>query len=59
MIEKIAYYQKRNDEELNINLAIELAAKSNKNGIIEIVKGLKNQKKEIENDCIKVLYEIG
>ena len=58
MIEKLAYSLGRNDEEPNIELAKELAKTKNKKGIKEIVDGLSNSKKQIANDCIKVLYEI-
>ena len=58
MIEKIASNLGRNDEEPNINLAIELCNTKDLEGIIEIVNGLKNNKEKIANDCIKVLYEI-
>lgn len=58
MIEKIAHNLGRNDEEPNINLAIELCNTRDLEGIKEIVNGLKNNKKQIANDCIKVLYEI-
>lgn len=58
MIEKIAYNLQRNDEEPNIELAIELCNTKDLEGIKEIVYGLKNTKEQIANDCIKVLYEI-
>ena len=57
MIEKLAFSLGRNDEELNIQLAKELAKTKNRKGIKEIVKGLENPKEQIANDCIKVLYE--
>ena len=59
MIEKTAYSIGRNDEEPNIELALELIKTKNKKGINEIVEGLNNQVEQIANDCIKVLYEIG
>ncbi|EHI99616.1 hypothetical protein CDLVIII_3030 [Clostridium sp. DL-VIII] len=59
MIEKIAFNLGRNDEELNIDLAIELINLKDLEGIKEIVDGLRNKKEQIANDCIKVLYEIG
>ena len=59
MIEKVAYNLGRNDEEPNINLAVLLCRTKDTDGIGEIVKGLRNKKKEVANDCIKVLYEIG
>ncbi|HEX9063346.1 MAG TPA: sister chromatid cohesion protein PDS5 [Clostridia bacterium] len=59
MIEKIASNLGRNDEEPNISLAILLSDTRDKEGISEIVQGLKDKKKEVSSDCIKVLYEIG
>ncbi|WP_297430024.1 hypothetical protein [Clostridium sp.] len=59
MIEKVAFNVGRNDEEPNINLAIELVELKDLEGIKEIIIGLKNKKEQIANDCIKVLYEIG
>ena len=59
MIEKIAFNLGRNDEEPNIDLAIELINSKDLEGMEEIVDGLKNKKEQIANDCIKVLYEIG
>ena len=58
-IEKTAYALERNDEEPNINLAVELVKKNSKSGVLEIVNGLKSAQVQTANDCIKVLYEIG
>lgn len=58
MLDKIAYTLNRKDEDPNISLAIELCDTENKEGISEVVKGLR-AKRQIANDCIKVLYEIG
>jgi hypothetical protein len=58
MIEKLAYSQGRNDEELNIRLAKDLAKTRNTKDIKEIVDGLNSAQPQIANDCIKVLYEI-
>jgi hypothetical protein len=49
--------QGRRDEMPNQELARELAQKKNQKGIQEIVDALDNKK--LQNDCIKVLYEIG
>lgn len=59
MIEKVAYNLGRNDEEPNIKLATELSISKDSKGIEEIVNGLINEKEQIANDCIKILYEIG
>ncbi|MEK4512242.1 hypothetical protein [Paenibacillus sp. FSL K6-2524] len=59
MLTKLASSLGRNDEEPNIELAVELCETNNIKGIEEIVHGLKSTDKAIANDCIKVLYEIG
>lgn len=58
-LEKLACMQKRRGEVLNQELAKELAQKNDKSGIKEIAENLQNKDKNIQNDCIKVLYEIG
>jgi hypothetical protein len=58
MIKKIAYYLGRRDEEPNIRLAAQLCATPDTKGIREIVEGLQHPKRQVANDCIKVLYEI-
>jgi hypothetical protein len=59
MIEKLAYSLGINNENPNIELALELIKTKDIKGIDEIAAGLKNPKEQIANDCIKVLYEIG
>ena len=59
MIEKLACSLGRNDERPNIELAEELVKTADRNGIREIVKGLRSATVATANDCIKVLYEIG
>jgi Uncharacterized ABC-type transport system, periplasmic component/surface lipoprotein len=49
----------RRDEVPNQELARDLAARKDKAGIREIVENLWNKDKNIQADCIKVLYEIG
>jgi hypothetical protein len=58
-LNKIAYYQNRRDEVPNQELAKELAKTENKTGIREIAQNLQNKNKNIQSDCLKVLYEIG
>jgi hypothetical protein len=58
-LEKIAYHQNRRDEVPNQQLAAELARNGDTAGIQEIAENLWNKNKNIANDCIKVLYEIG
>jgi hypothetical protein len=49
----------RGDEVPNQELARDLAAKNDEAGIREIAENLWNKDKNIQADCIKVLYEIG
>jgi hypothetical protein len=58
-IDKLACSIGRRDEVPNQELADELVAKKDKKGIREIAENLWNKDKNIANDCIKVLYEVG
>jgi uncharacterized protein (UPF0147 family) len=58
-IEKLACMQHRRDEVPNQELAKELVKKKDQRGIQEIAENLLNKNKNIQNDCIKVMYEIG
>ena len=59
ILKKIAYFQNRRDEKLNQKLAKELAEMKDNKGIQEIAENLWNENKNIQSDCLKVLYEIG
>ena len=59
VLEKIAYFQNRRDEVPNQNLAKELAETENRADIRVIAQNLWNKNKNIQSDCLKVLYEIG
>lgn len=59
ILNKLASKQNRKDEEPNVELAHELVHKHDLSGIEEIIENLSNKDKKIQNDCIKVLYEIG
>lgn len=59
ILNKLASFQNRNDEILNQELAKQIVTKNDKAAIKELVENLKNKKKDIQHDCIKVLYEIG
>ncbi|MEW5718897.1 MAG: hypothetical protein AB1817_09745 [Chloroflexota bacterium] len=59
VLSKLACAQNRRDEAPNQELAKELATKVDRKGIREIAENLWNNDKNIQNDCIKVLYEIG
>jgi hypothetical protein len=58
-LERIAHFQNRRDEVLNQELARDLAKKKDREGIREIAENLGNKDKDIQADCIKVLYEVG
>ena len=59
VINRLAHSLGRRDEVPNQELARDLAAKKNIAAIKEIVENLANKDKNIQADCIKVLYEIG
>jgi hypothetical protein len=59
VLNRIAYLQNRRDEVPNQELARELAEQKDRAGIREIAENLWNRNKNIQADCIKVLYEIG
>jgi len=59
VLHRIAHLQGRRDEIPNQQLARDLAAKKDKAGIREIAENLWNKDKNIQGDCIKVLYEVG
>ena len=59
VLNRLAYSVNRRDEVPNQELARDLAAKKDKRGIHEITENLWNKDKNIQADCIKVLYEVG
>jgi hypothetical protein len=59
VLNQIAFYQDRRDEVPNQELARKLAAARDKAGIQEIAENLSNKNKNVQSDCLKVLYEIG
>ncbi len=58
-LEGIAYFRDRRDEVPNQELARTLVAAKDRDGICEIAENLSNKNKNIQADCIKVLYEVG
>jgi hypothetical protein len=58
-LERIAHFQKRRDEVPNQELARDLAKGKDHKGIREIAANLSNTNKDIQADCIKVMYEVG
>lgn len=59
IIPKLASSLDRRDEVPNQELAKQIATKKDKKAAQELVDNLNNKSKDIQNDCIKVLYEIG
>ncbi|MFJ5717601.1 hypothetical protein [Neobacillus sp. NPDC093127] len=59
VVNLLASQLNRNDEAPNIELAHELANEENHIGIEEIIENLSSKDKNIQQDCIKVAYEIG
>jgi len=59
ILNRIAHFQNRRDEVPNQELARELAEKKDREGIREIAENLWNKDKNVQADCVKVLYEIG
>jgi hypothetical protein len=59
VINKLASAFGRRDEVPNVELGKQIAIKNDKAAVKELVANLSNKKKDISNDCIKVLYEAG
>ncbi|MCH1624466.1 hypothetical protein [Fredinandcohnia quinoae] len=59
ILNKLVTQLNRNDEEPNIELARELVSDNNLEGIKEVIEHLTVKDKKIQQDCIKVAYEIG
>jgi len=58
IIDRLSSSLKRRDEIPNQELAKEIVENNDHEAIKELIKNL-NNKREVQNDCIKVLYEIG
>jgi hypothetical protein len=59
VLNRLASSLDRRDEIPNQELARELSARKDKAGIREVADNLWNKDKNIQADCIKVLYEVG
>lgn len=59
VLSKIAFYQGIRDEIPNQELARELEASRDTDGVNEIAEHLWDKNNNVRSDCIKVLYEIG
>ncbi len=58
VLSKLASAQQRRDELPNLTLAKEIVHSRDKKPIAELVLHLQDKDKDIQSDCIKVLYEI-
>jgi HEAT repeat protein len=59
VLDKLATALNRRDEVPNQELAREIVRTNNRAAVKELVENLTNNDKNIQSDCIKVLYEIG
>src|SRR5262245_57511213 len=59
IVNKLASALDRRDEVPNQELAEAIVRKRDKAAVQELVENLTNKNKNIQSDCIKVLYEIG
>jgi len=59
VLDKLSSAFNRRDEVPNQELAQVIAQSADKKAVNELVENLRNKSKAIQNDCIKVLYEIG
>jgi uncharacterized protein YfcZ (UPF0381/DUF406 family) len=59
VINKLASSLNRRDETPNQELAVVIAGNNDKKAVQELVDNLSNKSKDVQSDCIKVLYEIG
>ena len=59
VIDQLASAFGRRDEKPNLDLAAKIAESEDLKAVEELVANLQNRNKDIQSDCIKVLYEIG
>lgn len=59
VLDKLASALNRKDEIPNQELAQAITDRNDKDAVKELMVNLYNKSKDIQNDCIKVLYEIG
>jgi hypothetical protein len=59
IIDRLATSQNRRDEVPNVELAERIVQKGDKRAVAELVENLHNKDRNIQGDCIKVLYEVG
>jgi hypothetical protein len=59
ILNRLATALKRRDETPNQLLAEEIVRTNDEYAVEELVENLRNKNRNIQSDCIKVLYEIG
>ncbi|RJX39561.1 hypothetical protein D3P09_09090 [Paenibacillus pinisoli] len=59
IVDKLATTLNRNDEGPNQELARDIAGRADREAVTELIGHLHNKDKNIQSDCIKILYEIG
>jgi hypothetical protein len=59
VLNRIAFYQNQRSDVPNQELARDLAAANDREGVREIAENLWNKDKNIQSDCLKTLYETG
>lgn len=59
VLEHLASTMGRRDEVPNQELAQKIATENNQDAVQQLIDHLKDKNKDIQHDCIKVLYEIG
>lgn len=58
LLSRLGYLQTRRDRTPNLDLARDLAARDDIDGIREIAENMWNDNKNIHSDCMNVMYEI-
>ena len=59
ILDKLSSSPGRRDEKPNQELAKQIISKKDGKAVKELVLNLQNKSKDIQSDCIKVLYEVG
>ena len=59
LLNRLGYLQTRRDRTPNLDLARDLAARDDIDGIREIAQNMWSDNKNIHGDCMNVMYEIG
>lgn len=59
LLNRLGYLQTRRDRTANLDLARVLVANGDSEGIQEIARNLWNENRNIHDDCMVVMYEIG